>query len=46
MSGVRLGAGLNRAGNEVRGVGSDRAAIRETASWANVVLLAALWRTR
>ncbi len=38
--GSALGRGLNRAGHEVRGVGSDKAAIRETASWAEVVLLA------
>src|SRR5688572_29411004 len=38
--GSALGRGLKRAGHEVRGAGKDRAAIRETASWAEVVLLA------
>ncbi len=38
--GSALGRGLNRSGHEVRSVGSDKAAIREIASWANVVLIA------
>ncbi len=38
--GSALGRGLSRAGYEVRGVGRDKAVIRETASWANVVLIA------
>lgn len=38
--GSALGRGLKRAGHEVRAVGKDKAAIRDTASWAEVVLLA------
>ncbi len=38
--GSALGRGLSRAGHEIRGVGRDKAAIRETASSANVVLIA------
>ncbi len=38
--GSALGRGLERAGNEVKIVGRDKAAIRSTASWADVVLLA------
>jgi predicted dinucleotide-binding enzyme len=38
--GSALARGLRRAGHEVRAVGKDRAAIRDAASWADVVLLA------
>ena len=38
--GSALGRGLERAGHDVRAVGNDKAAMRETASWAEVVLLA------
>jgi len=38
--GSALARGLERAGHDVRAVGNDKAAIRETASWAEVVLLA------
>ncbi|MFA6954903.1 MAG: NAD(P)-binding domain-containing protein [Thermoanaerobaculia bacterium] len=38
--GSALARGLKRAGHDVRAVGKDKAAIRETASWAEVVLLA------
>lgn len=38
--GSALARGLKRAGHEVRAVGKDKTAIRETASWAEVVLLA------
>jgi 8-hydroxy-5-deazaflavin:NADPH oxidoreductase len=38
--GSALGRGLERAGHDVRAVGNDKTAIRETASWAEVVLLA------
>lgn len=38
--GTALASGLKRAGHEVRAVGKDKAAIRETASWAEVVFLA------
>ncbi len=38
--GSALARGLKRAGHDVRTVGKDKAAIRETASWAEVVLLA------
>jgi len=38
--GGALAGGLKRAGHEVRAVGKDKAAIRETASWAEVVVLA------
>jgi len=38
--GSALGRGLKRAGHDVRSVGNDKRAIRETASWAEVVLLA------
>lgn len=38
--GSALARGLQRAGHEVRAVGKDKEAIRETASWGEVVLLA------
>jgi predicted dinucleotide-binding enzyme len=38
--GSALARGLQRAGHEVRAVGNDKAAIRDTASWAEVVFLA------
>ena len=38
--GNALARGLNRAGHEVRAVGNEKAAIRETASWGDVILLA------
>jgi predicted dinucleotide-binding enzyme len=38
--GSALGRGLKRAGHDVRSVGNDKQAIRETASWAEVILLA------
>ena len=38
--GSALARGLKRAGHDVRSVGKDKTAIRETASWAEVVLLA------
>jgi prephenate dehydrogenase len=38
--GRSLGRGLKRAGHDVRSVGRDKTAIRETASWAEVILLA------
>ena len=38
--GSALARGLERAGHDVRAVGKDKAAIRETAAWAEVVLLA------
>lgn len=38
--GGALARGLERAGNEVKAVGNDKDAIRETASWGEVVLLA------
>jgi predicted dinucleotide-binding enzyme len=38
--GNALGRGLKRAGHDVRAVGKDKTAIRETASWAEVILLA------
>jgi 8-hydroxy-5-deazaflavin:NADPH oxidoreductase len=38
--GSALARGLKRAGHDVRAVGKDKAAIRETASWAEVVLFA------
>lgn len=38
--GSALARGLQRAGHEVRAVGKDQAAIREAASWGEVVLLA------
>jgi predicted dinucleotide-binding enzyme len=38
--GSALARGLKRAGHEVRAVGKDKTAIRDTASWAEVVLLA------
>jgi 3-hydroxyisobutyrate dehydrogenase-like beta-hydroxyacid dehydrogenase len=34
--GSALARGLKRAGHEVRAVGKDKTAIRETASWAEV----------
>jgi predicted dinucleotide-binding enzyme len=38
--GSALARGLERAGHDVRAVGKDKTAIRETASWAEIVLLA------
>ncbi len=38
--GGALARGLARAGHQVKAVGKDRAAMRETASWAEIVLLA------
>lgn len=38
--GSALARGLKRAGHDVRAVGNDKAAIRDTASWGEVVLLA------
>jgi len=38
--GSALARGLQRAGYEVRAVGKDKSAIRETVSWGEVVLLA------
>lgn len=38
--GSALARGLQRAGHEVRAVGNDKAAIRETASWGEDVILA------
>jgi predicted dinucleotide-binding enzyme len=38
--GSALRRGLKRAGHDVRAVGKDTTAIRETASWAEVILLA------
>jgi 8-hydroxy-5-deazaflavin:NADPH oxidoreductase len=38
--GSALARGLERAGHEVRAVGNDSAVIRETAGWAELVLLA------
>jgi 8-hydroxy-5-deazaflavin:NADPH oxidoreductase len=38
--GSALERGLTRAGHDVRAVGDDANAVRETASWADVVLLA------
>ena len=38
--GGALGRGLKRAGHDVRAVGKDKMASRETASWAEVILLA------
>jgi predicted dinucleotide-binding enzyme len=38
--GSALARGLKRAGHEVRAVGKDKIAIREAASWAEIVLLA------
>lgn len=38
--GSALARGLKSAGHDVRTVGKEKAAIRETASWAEVVLLA------
>jgi predicted dinucleotide-binding enzyme len=38
--GSALARGLKRAGYDVRAVGKDKTAIRETASWAEIVLLA------
>jgi len=38
--GSALARGLERAGHEVRSTGKDKQAIRETASWGDVVLLA------
>ena len=38
--GSALARGLKRAGHDVRTVGKDKTAIRETAAWADVVLLA------
>lgn len=38
--GSALARGLERAGHEVRSVGKDKQAIKDTASWGDVVLLA------
>jgi predicted dinucleotide-binding enzyme len=38
--GSALARGLARAGNEVKAVGNDQGAVREAASWAEVVVLA------
>jgi 8-hydroxy-5-deazaflavin:NADPH oxidoreductase len=38
--GSALARGVKRAGHEVRAVGKDKKAIRETASWADLVILA------
>jgi 8-hydroxy-5-deazaflavin:NADPH oxidoreductase len=38
--GSALSAGLKRAGHDVRAVGTDKGAARETAAWGDVVLLA------
>lgn len=38
--GSSLARGLKRAGHEVRNVGNDKKAVRDTASWADVVMLA------
>jgi len=38
--GGALARGLERAGNEVRAVGNDKAAIEDVSSWAELVLLA------
>jgi predicted dinucleotide-binding enzyme len=38
--GSALSAGLKRAGHDVRAVGNDKGAARETAAWGDVVLLA------
>jgi 8-hydroxy-5-deazaflavin:NADPH oxidoreductase len=38
--GKALARGLSRAGHEVRAVGSDPSAVRETGAWAAVVILA------
>jgi predicted dinucleotide-binding enzyme len=38
--GSALARGLERAGYDVRAVGNDKAAIRETASWGDIVVLA------
>lgn len=38
--GSALARGLKRAGHEVRAVGNDKKAIRETAAWGEIVVLA------
>lgn len=38
--GSALARGFKRAGHDVRNIGNDRKAVRETAAWAEVVLLA------
>jgi 8-hydroxy-5-deazaflavin:NADPH oxidoreductase len=38
--GSALARGLERAGHEVRSVGNDPSAVRDTAAWASVVILA------
>jgi predicted dinucleotide-binding enzyme len=38
--GSALARGLSRAGREVKAVGKDKAAIRDTAAWADAVILA------
>ncbi len=38
--GSALARGLSRGGHEVRAVGRDKAVVRATASWADIVLLA------
>lgn len=42
--GSALARGLERAGHEVRPVGNDEAAVRETAAWAEDVILAVPFR--
>ena len=45
--GSALARGLKRAGHEVRAVGKDGAAIRDTAAWAELVDRGrAVWRDR
>ena len=38
--GSALAAGLRRAGHDVRAVGKNKTGVRETATWANIVVLA------
>ena len=38
--GSALARGFKRAGHDVRSVGNDKAAIRDTAGWAEIVVLA------
>jgi 8-hydroxy-5-deazaflavin:NADPH oxidoreductase len=38
--GSALARGLERAGHDVRAVGSDKAAMRDTAAWASIAILA------
>ena len=42
--GSALARGLQRAGRDVRAVGHDKAAIRETAAWADMIILAVPFR--